>query len=219
MSLSIFPKLSEEQEVIDSIQFTLYTPNVNPATQAGFAIEIVNQSQGDFLDQIVNFGEASSNVLNGMYEYSNNTYYCDIEVSKTVIENEIPIKTVANIELISYIGNVGYTASRVNDTTIRIYGKPLTVFTEQIFTVLMEDLKTLKNVQANTNEKYAALVKWQPPSIKEKTISHTLLLRVSYEETAGSKTAIQTFSLPQKVRWRLDLGVNAFNNFLSKGSI
>ena len=219
MSLSVFPNLAEEQEIVDSIQFTLYNPNVDPENQTSFSPEILSQSNGDFLDEIVTQEGTIVSTLNGMYEYSNLTFNCDIQISKTEIVAEVPVKTIANIELISYSSSLGYTASQLNQTTIRINGRPEAVFTDQIFTVLLEDLKTIKNINAGSKEKYAALVAWQPPTVKETTITHKLLARITYEELLQTKTAIQTISIPQKVRWRLDLGVNSFRDLLSKGTI
>lgn len=218
MSLSVFPNLTEEQEIVDSIQFTLYNPNIDPENQTLFFPEILSQSQGDFLDEIITQEGTTISALNGMYEYSNLTFTCDIQVSKTEMIAEVPVKTIADIELLSYSSVLGYTALQLNGTTIRVIGRPEVVFTDQIFTVLLEDLKTLKNVNAGSNEKYAALIRWQPPIVKEMTITHKFLVRITYEELLQTKTAIQTISIPQKVRWRLDLGVSAFSNLLSKGT-
>ena len=220
MALSVFPNLNEEQEISDSFKFVLYTPNADPlGPQSSFKGRIASQSTGDFPGENANVEGAPIASLNGVYEYSSNVFefYMDVVLLQTI--GETVTETVVDVELISYDGNSGYTATQFDATKILVSGVPSSVFTDQTFKFLMDDMKTVKVLPANTTESYSALIGWTPPVVKELDINHTVLLKLTYQEGSVQKSAVQAFSLPQKVRWRLDYGLNAFNTFLSKGKV
>lgn len=219
MSLSVFPNLAEDLEVFDSAKLTLYSPNANPAIQSKFVTKIVSQSSGDFVS--AGLQDASSDLMNGVYEYSNNNYTCTIGVDQLVADVMTEggyTRIEANIELLSYSGSNGFICTQTTNKTVSVSGIPKQVFTDAYYQFLMND-NTVKTLPQDTQEDFKALVRWSPPKSKEITITHNFLVKINYLEDTLPKTAIQVLTVPQTIRWRLDLAVVAFRNALAKGKI
>jgi hypothetical protein len=224
MSFSIFPNLADDADVLESFSMQLSNPN----SVASFSMLVQSQSSADFEDLrfVVGEGETPPPSFNGKYEGSVFNSTLSVSVSMPEAEEE-QIQGTANLlslELLAYNASVfGFNASTLNETSISLEGKALNVFTDAFYEFLMPDLKTVKRLEADTIEDYAALVKWNPPSIKEKVITHYFTVIVTYDETSliGTQTytAVLTLTLPQTIRWNYDPAVLEFSNLLEKGVI
>lgn len=222
MALSVFPNFSDEGIVEESF----FMQMKNEESLAQFTLTI-QQSAGDFVEFEPIDENSTVPVLkfNGKYENSSTNFNASLQVIGIlpVVEGQ-PVGTVAitNVELLKYTsGCLGYSASKANNT-IALNGIPTQVFTDQVYTFLMKDMKTLKSLSPDTTEEYSALIGWVPPSLKEVTIKHSFTLIITYDEVGGissqnNRTAITTLSVPQTIRWQYYPAVQQFRTILAKG--
>jgi hypothetical protein len=229
MSLVVFPSLTEDAnlpedvDVLESFSMQLR----NPDSVAQFSLVVNSQTPADFIDLkfSVAEGESPPPSFNGKYEGSSfdSTLSVNVFVPVPAAGEPAATCTLVSVELLNYSSNVGFIANTIPDNRIKVEGKALDIFTDQIYEFLMSDLKTVKSLQPDTTEKYAALVKWVPPRTKEKTLTHAFTVIVTYDETGmiGSNryTAVITLTLPQTIRWNYTTAVSQFNELLQKGNI
>lgn len=224
MSLSVFPNLAEDVDAIESFNMQMSNPN----SIALFAMSVQSQSSADFEDLrfSVEEGQTPPPSFNGKYEGSAFNATLSVSVSMPVAEEGQPANTASlvSLQLLGYNSTAaGFNATQSGETTIAVQGSALNVFTDQIYEFLMEDLKTVKQLRSDTNEKYAALVKWVPPSTKEVVTNHYFTVIVTYDETditgTNRYTAVLTLSLPQTIRWNYNTAVTQFGNLLQQGTL
>lgn len=223
MSLSIFPNLADDFDALESFSMQLSNPN----SIAQFSLVVDSQTSADFADlrfALVE-GESPPPSFNGKYEGSSFDSTLSVNVFVPVPAEGEPAATctLVSVALLGYNSNQGFSASMAPQNKIKVNGKALGVFTDQIYEFLMTDLKTVKQLPPDTSEEYAALIKWNPPRTKEKELVHTFTVIVTYDETAtfglNRYTAIITLTLPQTIRWNYNTAVSQFNELLSKGAI
>lgn len=238
MSLSIFPNFADDSVIEESF----FMQMKNGESLAEFSIMIVQQSAPDFTKRNPSPDDPDAIILefSGKYENSSTPFTSSISVSGYIpapppepgavggtAEEDPGTVTVTNIEILKYEAECdGYTASKVGDNIV-ITGVPVQVFTDQVYTFLMKDMKTLKNLPPDTTEDYSALIRWIPPAIKEVTINHSITLIITYDEEStalgsvplNGVTAIVTFTIPQTVRWQYYPAVAQFRQLVAKGTI
>jgi hypothetical protein len=221
MSLSIFPNLAEDVDILESFSMQMGNPN----SVAQFSLVVNTQTSADFVDLrfTLTEGESPPPSFNGKYEGSSFDATLSVNVFVPIPEEGQPSATctLVSLELLDYNSNQGFSASLLPQNQIKISGKALSVFTDQVYEFLMADFKTVKQLSPDTDEKYAALVKWNPPRTKEKQLTHTFSVIVTYDETStfglNRYTAVMTLTLPQTIRWNLSTAVTQFSELLSKG--
>jgi hypothetical protein len=229
MSIIVYPSLIEDAylpedvDVLESFSMQLSNPN----SIAQFSLVVDSQTSADFVN--LRFasaeGESPPPSFNGKYEGSSFDSTLSVNVFVPLPAEGEPAATCAlvSVALLGYNSNEGFSASMAPQNKIKVNGKALGVFTDQIYEFLMTDLKTVKQLPSDTSEEYAALVKWNPPRTKEKELIHTFSVIVTYDETAtfglNRYTAIITLTLPQTIRWNYNTAVSQFNELLSKGTI
>lgn len=134
---------------------------------------------------------------------------------------------VTDIELseLTFSGNPnGVKAELINPKLIRISGKAIDVFLDAFYQFLMPD-NTLKVLPANTQEKFLALVRYEPPSITVKSFNYSLNYKLTYivGQTSSSSTepsAINTSNtIKQDVYWSFSIAVTELQRLVSKGVI
>ena len=211
MTISIFPNLAEDIDVVEEFSMKLY----NPLSVAIFTLSIQQQSSADFLE-VASPEETAPPVFSGKYEGSSFNASVGINVSMPVVENgPTGTATLNSFSLLDYkVDCSGYEAKKVGNY-IEVSGTPFNVFTDQVYEFLMPDL-SVKKLNPNTTEEFVSLVKWVPPSTKVKIISHQFSVIVNYTEDGVSRSAILTLVMPQTIRWNLTNGVNAFRAVLAK---
>lgn len=232
MAISVFPNFADESIIEESF----FMQMKNGQSLAQFSILLGQQTQEDFTEFSFSLDDPEAVVLkfNGKYENSSSVFSSTISVlgfmpapPEGQPEETGGSVTVSNIEILEYAVDCdGYSASKVGDNIV-ITGVPTQVFTDQVYTFLMKDMKTLKNLPPDTTEDYAALVRWIPPAIKEVTINHSITLIITYDEESttlggvplNGVTAIVTFTIPQTVRWQYYPAVTQFRQLVAKGTI
>jgi hypothetical protein len=230
MSIIVYPSLTEDAylpEDVDAVEsFSMQLSNPNSIAQ--FSLVVDSQTSADFANLRFSSieGESPPPSFNGKYEGSSFDSTLSVNVFVPEPEEGQPIATctLVSVALLGYSSNQGFSASMLPQNKIKVSGKALSVFTDQIYEFLMTDLKTVKQLSPDTNEEYAALIKWNPPRTKEKELIHTFSVIVTYDETGffglnSRYTAIITLTLPQTIRWNYDTAVSQFNELLSKGTI
>lgn len=118
--------------------------------------------------------------------------------------------------LVSYTSPFeGFVASQKDDNTIRITGTATQVFDGSSYDFLMPD-GSIQTLQSDTTDDFLALVKWSPPEIKYKVVSHAITAEI-IDPILGP--SIMSFSLEQDVYWRLVSALQAFRSLLARGSL
>lgn len=223
MSLSIFPNLAEDVDVLESFSMQLS----NPDSLAQFSLVVDSQTPADFVDLRFSVGEGESlpPFFNGKFEGSlfDSTLSVNVFVPLPEEGQLATTCTLVSVALLGYSSNQGFSASMLPENKINVNGKALDIFTDGFYEFLMSDLKTVKRLEADTTEDYIALVKWSSPRTKEKQLTHTFSVIIVYDETGlfglNRRTAITTLTLPQTIRWNLDTSVSQFTELLNKGTI
>ena len=229
MSIIIFPSLTEDAnlpedvDVLESFSMQLSNPN----SIAQFSLVVDSQTSADFVNLrfVSAEGESPPSSFNGKYEGSSfdSTLSVNVFVPAPIEGEPAATCTLVSVALLDYSSNQGFSASMLPQNKIKVNGKALGVFTDQIYEFLMTDLKTVKQLPPDTTEEYVALVKWNPPRTKEKELIHTFSVIITYDETGvfglNRYTAVITLTLPQTIRWNYDTAVSQFNELLIKGTI
>lgn len=118
--------------------------------------------------------------------------------------------------LVSYTAPFnGFVASQKDANTIRITGTATQVFDGSTYDFLMPD-NTVQTLSMNTDADFLTLVKWSPPAIKYKVVTHTITATF-VDPFVGPFTA--TFNIEQDVYWRLAPALQAFRSLLARGKL
>lgn len=211
MSLSVFPNLADDSDVVEQFSMKLF----NPDSLAIFTLSIQNQTAADF-SETASIEETPPPTFNGKYE--GNEFNASIELTITMPETElgpVGIATLDNFELFDYtVDCQGYTAQKTGEF-IEVTGSSFNVFTDQVYQFLMPDL-SVKTLDPNTSEDFISVVKWIPPSTKSKSISHKFTVIANYTEDGINRSAILTLAMPQTIKWDFNSGVAGFQKVLAK---
>jgi hypothetical protein len=122
----------------------------------------------------------------------------------------------ALITLVSYSAPFqGFVASQKDPYTIRITGTSTNVFEGSVYDFLMPD-NTVQSLPMNTDADFLTLIKWSPPAVKYKVVTHTVVANV-IDPLLGP--SIMTFNLEQDVYWRLVPALQAFRSLLARGKL
>lgn len=123
---------------------------------------------------------------------------------------EVTLKTAPTAE--------GITITSKSADTINVKGKPVNIFTDEIFRFLFPD-KSEKNLPPTNTEDWDTIVKWQKPSKNVETITYEFT--VKYDENPAAATPIEagetTASIKQNVWWKYEPSLAYFNDLLKKG--
>jgi hypothetical protein len=132
---------------------------------------------------------------------------------------EIPVGgplTNVPFTLISYVSPFeGFTASQKDVNTIKINGIATGVFDGSLYDFLMPD-GSIQSLPSDTTADFLTLIKWSPPDIKYKVVTHTITAEIE-DPILGPE--VMTFNLEQDVYWRLTPALEAFRNLLAKGRL
>lgn len=124
--------------------------------------------------------------------------------------------TPAPFTLISYTAPFqGFTATQKNNMTIKITGTATNVFQGSAYEFLMPD-NTVQTLPVDTNADFLTLVKWSPPSVKYKVVTHTIT--ASFVDPIVGPF-ITTFNIQQDVYWKLGPSLQSFRNLLARGRV
>lgn len=215
MSLSVFPNLADDSDVVEQFSMKLF----NPASVATFSLSIQNQTVADF-SELASPEEIPPPVFNGKYEGKPFTATVGINITMPVDELTGPVGTATlnDFYLLDYtVDCAGYSAKKSGEF-IEVSGASFNVFPDQVYQFLMPDL-SVKQLDPNTTEDFISVVKWVPPSTKYRVVSHKFSVLINYSETTtGSvnRSAILTLVMPQAIRWEYSSGVNGFRQVLAK---
>jgi hypothetical protein len=75
---------------------------------------------------------------------------------------------------------------------------------------------SVQTLQPNTTADFLTLVKWAPPDVKYKVVTHVITANV-IDPLLGP--SVMTFNLEQDVYWRLIPALQAFRSLLARGRL
>lgn len=165
-------------------------------------------------------------ILPSIYEYGNSFSIDAVFTYVPETMSEGSEDPYSDIELTykGYTTEIDTVVSQINTKTFRISGRAIDVFLDAFYQFLMPD-NTLKILPADTTETFLALTRYNPPSIKRKTVTHTINYDLKYiaNPLASSTTQPMTINnnivFTQDVVWNYDIAVTQFQNVLAKGVI
>jgi hypothetical protein len=149
--------------------------------------------------------------------YENSTQY-SAAFKYTNIDPLTLLETELEIQLISYSGPNGFSATQTSNKIVTISGMTQQVFLDAYYQFVMPD-GSIEILPANTTKEFAALIKWSPPATKSTTVTHSLTLLIKADPILGTPQSQQTFSLQQTVYWKYQQSLANFQNLLSRGTL
>lgn len=168
-------------------------------------------------------------ILPSVYEYGN-TFSIDANFSYVPTGEEDPYIDI-ELDYISVSTNLSaasiLTVQQVGPKSLRISGKAIDVFMDAFYQFLMPD-NTLKILPADTKEFFLALVRYNPPSLKRKTVTHIVNYDITYVPnpspsgggSPGTELTINSITtFTQDIVWNYNTAVQQFNTVLAKGVI
>jgi hypothetical protein len=161
------------------------------------------------------------NVIDGVYE-GGDVFSIDIGFLAPVPpigggEGEPTYEPATITKLVSVESDIaGITFTKVGDI-IRISGSATGVFTDSYYQFIMKD-KSLKILPVDTEEPYLSIVKWSPPSIKQK-LDVPYNIKIKYTSTSILTETEETVTILQDIYWSYPPAVAGFKALLAKGTI
>ena len=123
-----------------------------------------------------------------------------------------------SVTIPSNLGVSGITATSISADTVRIQGTPVNIFTDEIFRFVFPD-RTEKNLPPDTTEPYESIVKWSPPSSREKLVTYNFIAK--YDDNPAATTPIVGATEPVPVNqffyWRYEPSLALFKSLVAKG--
>jgi len=121
--------------------------------------------------------------------------------------------------LISFTSTLDGTSVVQNGSnSFTLSGAAANVFTDAYYQFIMPD-KTLKILKADTTEKYLSLIRWEPPSIKILTATHSITYLVTPSALGEDLPYTTTSIFTQDVFWQWRTAIAQFGTVLAKGTI
>lgn len=112
----------------------------------------------------------------------------------------------------------GLTFTNVGTDTIKVKGKAVNVFTDEVFRFLFPD-KSERNLAPTNTENWDTIVKWAAPGTKEKTVSYNFT--VKYDDNPAATIPIvgatTTATLSQNVAWLFNPSLAYFQDLVKRG--
>lgn len=179
------------------------------------------------LSQVNPASNTMQTILPSIYEYGN-AFSIDISInyitSAEAETDEYSGITISYKSLTSELETCNVI--QLGPNSLRMTGQAGETFIDSFYRFLMPD-GTLKNLPSNTTEKFLALVRYNPPGIKRKTISHTINLDITYlanpaytgTTTSTTTTINNNIGFTQDVVWNYNTAVEQFQSVLAKGVI
>lgn len=144
-----------------------------------------------------------------------------VEVDFTIkfeYTDEVDTAPVSLITIPPNLGVTGLVATIAGADTVRIQGTPINVFTDEIFRFVFPD-HSEKNLPFDNTEPYDSIVKWAPPSSREKLVTYKFI--VKYDDNPAATTPIVGASeeviISQYFYWRYEPSLAAFKALVAKG--
>jgi hypothetical protein len=148
-----------------------------------------------------------------VYENSG-VFTAELSYEAEAIEGGAPVPVP--MTLVSYsVPFQGFVASQKNANTIQITGTATGVFLGSTYDFLMPD-GSVQTLQPNTTADFLTLVKWAPPDVKYKVVTHVITANV-IDPLLGP--SVMTFNLEQDVYWKLIPALQAFRSLLARGRL
>jgi hypothetical protein len=191
------------------------TINITQSNLVGFP----GLSQNNPADPLV------QTILPSIYEYGS-TFSIDVNFAYVPTGEEDPYIDI-ELDYISVTTNLSATSTltvqQVGPKVLRISGRAIDIFTDAFYQFIMPD-NSLKILPPTTSEFFLALVRYSPPGLKRKTVTHTINYDVTYtpnpsDPLATEVTINNTTAFTQDVVWNYNIAVQQFNTVLAKGVI
>lgn len=168
-------------------------------------------------------------ILPSIYEYGN-TFSIDANFTYVPTGEEDPYIDI-ELDYINVITNLSLTSTltveQIGLKSLRISGRAIDIFTDAFYQFIMPD-NSLKILPPDTKEFFLALVRYSPPGVKRKTVTHSINYDVTYKPNtspvgggtpATELTINNTTAFTQDVVWNYNIAVQQFNTVLAKGVI
>lgn len=164
-------------------------------------------------------------ILPSVYEYGN-IFSIDANFTYVPTGEEDPYIDI-ELDYISVSTTLSATSTltvqQVGPKSLRISGRAIDIFTDAFYQFIMPD-NSLKILPPDTTEFFLALVRYSPPGIKRKTVTHTVNYDITYQPNpsdplATGQTINNTTAFTQDIVWNYNIAVQQFNAVLAKGVI
>lgn len=138
------------------------------------------------------------------------------QFSVDLIFTASPSATIQLTSFTSTLNSANVTQSGSNALTLS--GSAINIFTDAYYQFIMPD-KTLKILKADTTEQYLSLIKWEPPSTKMTTVTHSITYLVTPVSSVIDIPYTATSTFTQDIFWQWRTAIAQFRTVLSKGTI
>lgn len=167
-------------------------------------------------------------ILPPVYEYGN-TFSIDANFTYVPTGEEDPYIDI-ELDYISVSTTLSATSTltvqQIGPKSLRISGRAIDIFTDAFYQFIMPD-NSLKILPPDTTELFLALVRYSPPGVKRKTVTHTVNYDLTYIPNpsgggggGGTELTINsTTAFTQDIVWNYNIAVQQFNAVLAKGVI
>jgi len=158
---------------------------------------------------------ALASFLLPVFEDSPNLYTAEFEFEEMEeaggegVAEWVPVTSPVQLTAVEL--NSGYSVEKMSNSVYMMSGKPTGLFVNQVLTFLMTDLKTIKSLPMDTQEKFATVLSWTPPEPKSTVAEYKFMY------TIQGQTFEKTFT--QEAQWRYNTGLQGFRTLLSKGTL
>jgi len=174
------------------------------------ALSITKSSESGFPDVYEADPAELQLKIKAVYEYGG-------PFSVNLIFVNTPAVSVQLISFTSTLNGTNVVQSGVNSFTLS--GSAINLFNDAYYQFIMPD-KTLKILKADTTETYLSLIKWEPPSVKMLTATHSITYLVTPLVPSAEELPYTTTStFTQDIFWQWRIAIAQFRTVLAKGTI
>jgi hypothetical protein len=114
----------------------------------------------------------------------------------------------------------GITYTKVGTDTIKVKGKAVNVFADEVFRFLFAD-KSERNLPPTNTENWDTIIKWAAPGTKVKTVAYNF--SVKYDDNPAAAVPIvgatATATISQNIAWLFDPSLAYFKDLVKKGKV
>jgi hypothetical protein len=125
---------------------------------------------------------------------------------------------VLSIIVPTNLGVSGITVTKKGADTINIKGTPVNIFTDEVFRFVFPDL-TEKNLPPDNTEPWKSIIKWAPPSSREKLATYNFIAK--YDDNPAAAVPIVGATEPAPIKqffyWRYEPSLAYFKALVAKG--
>lgn len=154
--------------------------------------------------------------IKAVYEYGG-PFSLNLTIAPTPVQGSAA--STVTTTLISFTSTLdGTNVVQNGGNSFTLSGSAVNVFNDAYYQFIMPD-KTLKILKADTTEEYLSLIRWEPPSVKMLTATHSITYLVTPIGVSEDLPYTTTSTFTQDVFWQWRIAIAQFRTVLAKGTI